>query len=649
MVKDHHPGTATRRINLTLRRIQAPLQTTMQTDPAKVDNEATCGATKAGIRTATHHWFMGSLAIGSAPAPLAETIRAALTVPIVLAFSYHFFDPKIALFASLGALLVVLGERPGTTGQRLYKAGSGLLAGLLAMAAGPLTAGTGVTPILIVLAFAVISGILSAYGAALSFAGMQLLVQMAIAGGLKVDLPLEHKLIAYSLGGLIALAGAWLVSARQRTHRLYGAQLAEVLEALMLRERSLATHQPSEEDRLAQRNIDGNLASASSLVLTARAIGQRRKRFLQMLRSVRDGVSLATAKSFAFASPPDPDALQSAAQTLRSGNYAELPSWLTDHPGRLPEPIGKTVTRPWSSRHNRLFIVRLSLCMVAAEIIRQITPFGHGYWILLTVALILKPDITSVFSRSLQRGIGTAIGVVVASFVTLLAPGYAAILIVGLLCAGIPYSVCRNYAWFSVLITPVVLILLDLGGTVGLNVLVQRVIHTETACVLVLVLAYAFWPDTWRPSARPEIARLCDQLADLALSIPLDFDGDAAVALSDRRLAIAHGIAELRLRATTASSEPQGPRLRAKHWQEVAACLENALQAIVCSPSPPSIDGEVRALRSLSVALRDPDRLAVRGLRFDPDASVLGKCVDELIQVVAHLHVFGQPEEIRNS
>lgn len=621
----------------------------MKTDPVKTGNEGTSGTTKAGIRAPAHHWYMRSLAVGSARAPQAETIRAALTIPVVLAFAYYFFGPKTALFASLGALLVVLGERPGTTGQRLFKAGSGLLAGLLAMAVGPFTAGTGITPILVVLAFAVLSGILSAYGAALSFAGMQLLVQMSIAGGLKVDLPPGHKLIAYSLGGVVALAGAWLVSALQRTDRLYGAQLADVLEALTQRQQSLATHQPSEEEILARRSIDGNLASASSLVLTARAIGLGRKRLLQMLRSIRDGVSLAAARSFAYASPPDQDALQRAAQILRSGNYAGLPSWLTNHPGRPPEPIGKIVTGPWSSRHNRLFIVRLSLCMVAAEVTRQLTPLGHGYWILLTVALCLKPDITSVFSRSLQRGIGTAIGVVIASSVILLAPGYVAILIVGLLCAGIPYSVRRNYAWFSVLITPVVLILLDLGGPVGLGVLLQRVIHTETGCVLVLLLAYSFWPDTWRPTARPEIARLCDQLADLALSIPLDFDGSAAVALADRRLAITQGIAELRLRATTALSEPQGPRLRAQHWQEVVACLENALQAIVCSPSTSSIEAAVHALRSLSIALRDRDRLAIRGLRFDPDASVLGQCIDELIQVAAHLHVFGQSEETRRS
>lgn len=621
----------------------------MKTDPAKADSEATDGGAKARVRAAARHWLAGTFATGTAPAPRAETIRAALTVPVILACAFHFFGPRIALFASLGALLIVLGERPGTTGQRLFKAGSAFLAGLLAMAAGPFTAGTGLVPVLVVLAFAILSGVLSAYGAALSFAGMQLLVQMAIAGGLRVDLPLGDKLLAYFLGGLVALAGAWLVSALERTDQLYGAQLAGVLEALIKRERSKTTPQSPDEERLAQRSIDGNLALASSLVLSARAIGAKRAQLLQRLRSVRDGVSLAVARSFADASPPDVDALQGAAQILRTGNYAGLPSWLTDHPGRPAEPVGKLASRPWSSRHHRLFIVRLSLCMVAAEIVRQVTPLGHGYWILLTVALCLKPDITSVFSRSLQRGIGTAIGVVIASFVTLLAPGYVAILIIGLLCAGIPWSVRRNYALFSMLITPVVLILLDLGGTVGWNVLWQRVVHTETGCALVLILAYALWPNTWRPSARPEIARVCDQLADLAQAVPLDFDGANAVALADRRLAIAQGIGELRLRATTAATEPQGPRERAQHWQGVAACLENVLQAVMGSAAGSSAQDSVEALRSLAVALRNPDRLAVRGLKFEPDVSALSQCVNELIQVVAHLRVFGQPEETKKN
>jgi uncharacterized membrane protein YccC len=617
----------------------------MKTDPGKVDNEAAWGAAKAVTREPARHWFTGSLASGTARPPQAETIRAALTVPLVLAWTYHFYGPKTALFAALGALLVVLGERPGTTGQRLFKAGSGLLAGLLAMAAGPLTAGTGIAPILAVLAFAVLSGMLSAYGPALSFAGMQLLVQMSIAGGLKVDLPLGQKLLAYSLGGAFAFAVAWFVSALERTDRLYGAQLADVLEALMQRQRSQAARHTSAEEAASQTSIDAKLALASSLILTARPIAPKRKRLLQTLRSIRDGVSLAVTQSFASASPTDLEALQGAARTLRNGNDVELPSWLTGHPGRRPEPVVKLLTRPWSSRHNRLFIVRLSLCMVAAEVIRQVTPLGHGYWILLTVALILKPDITSVFSRSLQRGVGTALGVVIGSFVTLLAPGYAAILIVGLLCAAIPWSVRRNYAWFSVLITPLVLILLDLGGTVGLNVPLQRVVHTGTGCALVLLLGYAFWPDTWRPSARPEIARLCDQLADLAASIPLALSSPAAVALADQRLAIAIGIGELRLRATTALSEPRGPRERAQHWQEVAACLDSTLQAIVCAPSIASSAAVVDALRSLSAALRSSDRLAVRGLKFEPDASVVGQRVNELTQVVAHLHVFGQREE----
>lgn len=614
----------------------------MNPDPVRTDRNLTHPAS-GSTRPAEQGWLRKSLVLGTVRPPLAETIRAALTVPIVLACSLYFFDSKIALFAALGALLVVLGERPGTTGQRLFKAGAGLLAGLLAMAAGPYTAGVGTTPLIVVLAFAILSGVLSAYGPALSFAGMQLLVQMSIAGGLTIDLPLCQKLIAYALGGGVALCGAWVLSTLEKTDRLYAAHLADVLDALVRREQFLATHPSAEDDLLARRSIDGKLTLASNLILTARAAGQRRARFLHELRAIRDGVSLTTTRCFAHASAQNLDMLQRAAQALRSGRYSELPSWLTNHPGKESEPIGKLLTRPWSNQQNAIFVFRLTLCIVSAEALRQITSLGHGYWILLTVALILKPDITSVFSRSLQRGIGTTIGVVLASFVTVLTPGYVAIALLGLLCAPIPWSVRRNYALFSALITPVVLILLDIAGSVGPVLLLQRVIGTILGCALVLLLAYALWPDTWRPTARPEIARICDELAALAASIPLDEGSPAAVAFADRRLAIAQAIAELRLRGTTALSEPRGPRLRAQHWQEVAVCLEDTLQAITTSPAGVTNQAAIRALNSISAALREKDRMAIHGLRIAADASLPGQSVVRLFNVVAHLHVFGEP------
>jgi uncharacterized membrane protein YccC len=43
----------------------------------------------------------------------------------------------------------------------------------------------------------------------------------------------------------------------------------------------------------------------------------------------------------------------------------------------------------------------------------QLLPFGRGYWILLTVIIILKPGYSLSKQRNIQRLIGTLVGVAI--------------------------------------------------------------------------------------------------------------------------------------------------------------------------------------------------------------------------------------------
>ncbi len=101
------------------------------------------------------------------PVPINDVFRSAVTVPLVLGATEAIAGPREAIFAGLAAMLVVLGERSGTTGQRMFKAGAGFLAGTFAMTFGPLTTGSSLVPLGAVVGFAVISGVLSSFGAAL--------------------------------------------------------------------------------------------------------------------------------------------------------------------------------------------------------------------------------------------------------------------------------------------------------------------------------------------------------------------------------------------------------------------------------------------------------------------------------------------------
>jgi len=62
--------------------------------------------------------------------------------------------------------------------------------------------------------------------------------------------------------------------------------------------------------------------------------------------------------------------------------------------------------------------IRLTIAMLAGYVVSLLLPLGHSYWILLSIATILKPAFSASRKRNLQRVAGTMIGVGIA-FLTL--------------------------------------------------------------------------------------------------------------------------------------------------------------------------------------------------------------------------------------
>jgi uncharacterized membrane protein YccC len=80
--------------------------------------------------------------------------------------------------------------------------------------------------------------------------------------------------------------------------------------------------------------------------------------------------------------------------------------------------------------------------------------------------------------------------------------GYGLLVPIAILASGIPYAVRRNYWMFSILITPIVVLLLDSAGPSSSAVVLQRLTNTAIGCTVVLSAGYLFWPPTWRPAIR---------------------------------------------------------------------------------------------------------------------------------------------------
>lgn len=64
--------------------------------------------------------------------------------------------------------------------------------------------------------------------------------------------------------------------------------------------------------------------------------------------------------------------------------------------------------------------LRLTTALLAGYIVSLLFPFGHGYWILLTIAVIMKPAYSITRQRNIQRLIGTFAGAAI-GFVLMLA------------------------------------------------------------------------------------------------------------------------------------------------------------------------------------------------------------------------------------
>jgi uncharacterized membrane protein YccC len=284
-------------------------------------------------------------------------------------------------------------------------------------------------------------------------------------------------------------------------------------------------------------------------------------------------------------------------------------------------------------RTARLATVRLTLCIVVAEIFAAVFSLQRSYWVALTVAIVMKPDFGSVFARAVQRAIGTAIGVVIGAAVLILVPSGAALLpFLALFAALLPIGIQRNYGLFSIFMTPLILILLDsLSGHPG-QLVRARLLDTLLGCGIVLVLGYAVWPDTWRTRLPERFGAAIDDVATYFDSVVANrADG------SDLRRHAYRLLSDLRTAFEQTLAEPPPASTVAAAWWPAVVALERVLDATTAlatglrhgTPRPSGRDAELlrSAFAELSASARErraPRRLAV------PEQPALSDLADEL-------------------
>jgi uncharacterized membrane protein YccC len=171
----------------------------------------------------------------------------------------------------------------------------------------------------------------------------------------------------------------------------------------------------------------------------------------------------------------------------------------------------------WSSTYFR-HAVRMCVCVAVGDEIGRMVQWQRTYWLPMTVAVILKPDFTTTFSRGVLRFTGTFGGLLLATLLYHLLPtsspgelALSQLFLVGLFTFALRGIGAANYGVFSIAISALIVFLVAATGIPPKDVVVERALNTTAGGVLALI-AYALWP-TWE---RMQVTELMAQMLDSA-------------------------------------------------------------------------------------------------------------------------------------
>jgi uncharacterized membrane protein YccC len=229
-----------------------------------------------------------------------------------------------------------------------------------------------------------------------------------------------------------------------------------------------------------------------------------------------------------------------------------------------------------------------------------------------------------VFARVLQRGIGTVVGAVAGAVLLILVKGPWLLIPFAVLAALLPYGRSRNYGLLATILTPLVVVLIDLLSPAGWGLAGDRLIDTLIGCAIVLLFGFALWPMTWYAHLPGQFARLAldaSRYLEAALSAPATAepaDMRASPAVARLQLEAYRAMANLRTEFQRTMSEPATISRPATAWMPAAVALERILDATTAlavdvrsgaATVPP--DG----VRQLAAALRAVSEAAAAGTR----------------------------------
>lgn len=155
--------------------------------------------------------------------------------------------------------------------------------------------------------------------------------------------------------------------------------------------------------------------------------------------------------------------------------------------------------------------IRLAVSVALGDAVGRGFEFERSYWLPMTVAIVLKPDFASTFSRGALRLAGTFAGLAGATalFHVLPVGGAAQVLAIAALMFVLRCWGPANYGIFVTAVTGLVVVLIAMAGVSPKEVIAARGMNTGVGGAIAL-LAYWLWPTRERTRVPDEMARMLD-------------------------------------------------------------------------------------------------------------------------------------------
>ena len=191
-------------------------------------------------------------------------------------------------------------------------------------------------------------------------------------------------------------------------------------------------------------------------------------------------------------------ALLSLIAGFMANKFMKKSSMLDLNPKVPPKYTFKQLLNHWRKYLHHFegwqFSLRITSCIIIAETIKYLWPHHHGYWILLTIAIVVQPNIDNLLKRMNKRAIGTIIGIIISMiFIYFIPPVSVIVLIIAILAALRSILKEKNYLAYSVVMTPLVIILLDFGNLSSFNIVLDRLYCTLIGCGISFIFGYYLW------------------------------------------------------------------------------------------------------------------------------------------------------------